>query len=142
MSDIGFNPISLPSVNLTILELGLCTARRYVGARVAWLGNWMSDLVQILMISGVGPAKHLKSMSIPVVHDLPGVGQHLMDHPVVNVRFRVKRGESLNYLVEQGPRAIFQLLKWRFTGKGPMTTNVCAVTSLAEQNDLMQRLDR
>ena len=38
---------------------------------------------QILMLSGVGPADHLREMGIPVVHDLPGVGQNLRDHPIV-----------------------------------------------------------
>jgi choline dehydrogenase len=37
----------------------------------------------ILMRSGIGPADHLKALDIPVVVDLPGVGQHLMDHPLV-----------------------------------------------------------
>ncbi|MDF6879049.1 GMC family oxidoreductase N-terminal domain-containing protein, partial [Escherichia coli] len=35
---------------------------------------------QLLMASGVGPAEHLRSLGIPVVHDLPGVGQNLQDH--------------------------------------------------------------
>ena len=43
---------------------------------------------QLLMLSGVGPAQHLGSLGIPVVHDLPGVGQNLRDHPVVYVVFK------------------------------------------------------
>ena len=35
---------------------------------------------QILMLSGVGPADHLKQFNITVVKDLPGVGQHLSDN--------------------------------------------------------------
>ncbi|KAK8113409.1 hypothetical protein PG984_013935 [Apiospora sp. TS-2023a] len=35
---------------------------------------------QLLMLSGVGPAQHLKEMGIPVVHDSPDVGRNLMDH--------------------------------------------------------------
>lgn len=35
---------------------------------------------QLLMLSGIGPADHLRGMGIPVVHDLPGVGAHLQDH--------------------------------------------------------------
>ncbi|MGY8997949.1 MAG: GMC oxidoreductase, partial [Alphaproteobacteria bacterium] len=35
---------------------------------------------QILMRSGVGNADHLKTHDIPVVHDLPGVGENLQDH--------------------------------------------------------------
>ena len=36
---------------------------------------------QILMLSGVGPRAHLESLGIPVVHDSPGVGKNLRDHP-------------------------------------------------------------
>jgi len=42
---------------------------------------------QILMLSGVGPAAHLRSMGIQVVQDLPGVGQYLKNHPAVSVRY-------------------------------------------------------
>ena len=35
----------------------------------------------ILMLSGVGPAAPLSDLGIPVVHDAPGVGQNLRDHP-------------------------------------------------------------
>ena len=46
---------------------------------------------QLLMLSGVGPADHLKSLEIPVLKDLPGVGQNLRDHPVVQVTWRTKK---------------------------------------------------
>ena len=44
------------------------------------------DSPKLLLNSGIGPAEHLRSVGVPVVHDLPGVGEHLLDHPegVVN----------------------------------------------------------
>ena len=35
---------------------------------------------RLLMLSGIGPADHLTSVGIPVVHNLPGVGSNLQDH--------------------------------------------------------------
>jgi choline dehydrogenase-like flavoprotein len=35
---------------------------------------------KLLLQSGVGPADHLKSVGVPVAHDLPGVGKNLQDH--------------------------------------------------------------
>ena len=43
---------------------------------------------QLLMLSGVGPSQQLSSLGITPVHDLPGVGQNLRDHPVVYMVFR------------------------------------------------------
>jgi choline dehydrogenase-like flavoprotein len=45
---------------------------------------------QLLMLSGVGNANALQSMGIPVVHDLPGVGQNLQDHPDFVFKYRAK----------------------------------------------------
>lgn len=44
----------------------------------------------ILMLSGIGPADNLKDVGIDLVHELPGVGQNLRDHPLVPVTVRVK----------------------------------------------------
>lgn len=45
---------------------------------------------QLLMLSGIGPAKHLESFGIPVVADLSGVGGNLRDHPQVQLTWRTK----------------------------------------------------
>ena len=44
---------------------------------------------QLLMVSGVGPASTLKAYNIPVIADLPGVGQNMWDHVVGGPSFRV-----------------------------------------------------
>jgi choline dehydrogenase len=43
---------------------------------------------QVLLLSGVGPAAHLQGLGVPVVHELPGVGENLRDHPAVFILFR------------------------------------------------------
>ena len=42
---------------------------------------------QLLMVSGIGPAEHLRALGIDVIHDLPGVGANLQDHPFSHVTF-------------------------------------------------------
>ena len=42
----------------------------------------------LLLLSGVGPAEELRSVGVGVVHDLPGVGKNLRDHPNATVLFR------------------------------------------------------
>ena len=53
---------------------------------------------QILMLSGVGPAEHLRSLGIPVISDKPGIGQNMRDHPGVWVTWRTKPGFDLDGL--------------------------------------------
>ena len=51
---------------------------------------------QILQLSGVGPAQHLQSLGIPVIKDLPGVGENLQDHLQIRAVFRVRNTRTLN----------------------------------------------
>ena len=43
---------------------------------------------QLLMLSGVGPASHLKDHGISIIADMPGVGQNLNDHPDFVLKYR------------------------------------------------------
>ena len=43
------------------------------------------DSPKLLMLSGIGNQEYLESLGIPVVVDLPGVGQNLQDHPLIPV---------------------------------------------------------
>jgi choline dehydrogenase len=49
------------------------------------------ESAKLLMLSGVGPAEHLRSLQIPVVADRPSIGSGLHDHPNVPVFFRAAR---------------------------------------------------
>ena len=57
------------------------------------------DTPKLLMLSGIGPGAHLRAMGIPVVADLPAVGEHLLDHPFSQILYeatRVVPRETLN----------------------------------------------
>ncbi|HEU0022870.1 MAG TPA: hypothetical protein VFR55_14540 [Dehalococcoidia bacterium] len=52
-------------------------------------------MLSVLMLSGIGPREHLQSLGIPVVADLPGVGQNLRGHPAVWVTWKNIEGFPL-----------------------------------------------
>lgn len=49
----------------------------------------------LLKLSGIGPADELQALGIEMVHDLPGVGENLQDHPDVIIRCLDKSGTSM-----------------------------------------------
>ena len=77
------------------------------------------------MLSGIGPAAQLAFHDVPPLVDLPGVGEHLMDHPVVDVNLLDKSGHSLGWMSQSaGLKAVSATLQWLWRGTGPLTTNV------------------
>jgi len=50
----------------------------------------------LLMLSGIGPNDQLQQFGIPIVHELPGVGQNLFNHLSAQVTFKVKYGLTLS----------------------------------------------
>lgn len=77
---------------------------------------------QLLLLSGVGPAEHLREMGITVTHDLAGVGQNYQDHPYSGVAASNKQNISLDPM-DRFPNILGNLFKW-FRGKGPLTSNL------------------
>ena len=77
----------------------------------------------LLQISGIGPAEHLKSIGVPVVHDLPGVGANLQDHYVARVSHRVQGSTSINKLA-RGLRLTREIARFFLEGRGALTFGV------------------
>ena len=74
---------------------------------------------QLLMLSGVGPAAHLREHGIGVAHDVPGVGANLQDHPYVVCIWDSVAGGSL--LGADKPKF---LAEWLLRRSGPLTSTV------------------
>jgi choline dehydrogenase len=76
----------------------------------------------LLMLSGIGPAEHLREFGIDVVQDLPAVGQNLQDHACVYMRFGSSQTVSAIKYVHWH-RAAVAGLDWFFRRSGPLATN-------------------
>ena len=54
-----------------------------------------SEPDHLLMLSGIGPNDQLQQFGIPLVHELPGMGQNLFNHLSAQITFKVKDGMTL-----------------------------------------------
>lgn len=97
--------------------------RTALAAREVILSGGAINSPQLLMLSGVGPAEHLRELGIDVVHDLPGVGQNLHDHPTVGFKFMCKKDVTPHRLGTLTGKAKAGI-EWFLTGKGLAASNM------------------
>ena len=90
-----------------------------VAAREVILCGGAVNSPQLLLLSGAGPADHLRGLGIPVVADLPGVGQNLQDHLAMGVVYRCKEPITL-----ASAETLGNLLRYIVLRRGPLTSNV------------------
>lgn len=74
---------------------------------------------QLLMLSGVGPAGHLRELGIDVVADVPGVGENLHDHPAVPLIWNTKGTTDLAEL-----NNLVGFARAKALGRGPLVSNI------------------
>jgi choline dehydrogenase len=79
---------------------------------------------QLLQLSGIGEKKLLQSLSIPVVADLPGVGENLQDHLQLRVMYKCTRPITTNDDLRSWSGKLRIAAKWLFTRKGPLAIGI------------------
>jgi choline dehydrogenase len=79
---------------------------------------------QLLQLSGVGPRALLAAVGIPVVHELPGVGENLQDHLQARVIFECTRPITTNDDLQSAWRMLKMGLDYLVTRGGPMAVGI------------------
>mgnify|MGYP002724390859 FL=1 len=90
---------------------------------------------QLLQLSGIGPAALLAEHDIPLVADLPGVGENLQDHLQIRSVYRVKGAKTLNTMANSLVGKAKIGLEYALTRSGPMSmapSQLCAFTRSSE----------
>ena len=77
---------------------------------------------KLLMLSGLGPADQLRQHGLPVVADLPGIGENLIDHPEVPI-IGIASGPHGYYRQGVGWRMLLNGLQFKLFGTGPITSS-------------------
>jgi choline dehydrogenase len=99
-------------------------ARRQAQARrEVLLAGGALNSPQLLELSGIGAGRLLQSLSIPVVVDLPAVGENLQDHLAVSYFYR-SRVPTLNNQLAPWYGKVGAALKYLFTRRGPLAMSV------------------
>ena len=85
---------------------------------------------QLLMLSGIGDADHLRGLDIGVVVDNPNVGAHLQDHPLYVLNWETSAKGTL--AEAESPK---QLLSFLLRGRGLLTSTVAEGTAFFRSRD-------
>jgi choline dehydrogenase len=95
---------------------------------------------QLLMLSGIGPAKHLASHGIAPVADLAGVGRNLQDHLAAHVKYRsTKPWSMLRYLNPW--RGALAMVQYLVTRTGPLADPGMSVACFVRSDPALDEPD-
>lgn len=94
---------------------------------------------QLLLLSGIGPADELAKHSIPLRHELPGVGRNLQDHLDFTVLIRDRSRRGIGLALSFVPRAIAGLLAYVFHRRGFLASNMAEAGGFAKLGSQSER---
>jgi choline dehydrogenase len=96
---------------------------------------------QLLMLSGLGPAAHLKQHGIAVIRDMPGVGSHLHDHFNTYVAYRCAQAVTMNDLVLSFRHRMLAAAKYALGRTGPLASMGLFVGAMIRSDPRLERPD-
>ncbi len=97
--------------------------QRYRARREVMVTSGAIGSPRLLMLSGIGPADHLRSVGVEVAHDLPGVGQNLQDHIDICALAECTGPHSYDG-VQRIDRSIAAGLQYLIFKTGPVTSSL------------------
>lgn len=79
---------------------------------------------QLLMLSGIGPAQHLRGHGIGVLAERPGVGGNLQDHLQLRLIYRANRPITTNDALRSLAGRVRMALQWLLRSEGPLAIGI------------------
>ncbi|MEX3785770.1 GMC family oxidoreductase [Paraburkholderia sp. BR14374] len=112
----------------------------YLCNREVIISSGAMNSPKLLQLSGIGPAKVLKSAGVQVIHDSPDVGQRLKEHLGYVMSYRLKNDKGLNHRF-QGIGLAGSMAEYFMLKKGPMATGPFEVGAFIKSNDRLSTPD-
>jgi choline dehydrogenase len=78
---------------------------------------------QLLQLSGIGSPDLLERVGVPVVHELPGVGENLQDHCGIGVEYRCSKPVTVNDIANNFVIRMAVMTRYLLFRSGPMASN-------------------
>ena len=94
---------------------------------------------QLLQLSGVGPAEHLRGLGVPVVRDAPDVGENMREHRLLSLQFRVTRGSQNRHFL--GVRLYATALRYFLLRSGALASAAFEVGGFVRTRPGLDRPD-
>lgn len=118
-------PIFISTIWDTVEFVGNSDSKRYTryAAKEIILAAGSLGTPQILLLSGIGPEKELKSLGIRSYVDSPQVGKNLLDHPVLPIHWTVDSNNTMDPILRGGPAYDEALKEYYATGQGRLAAN-------------------
>ncbi|MGA8004949.1 MAG: GMC oxidoreductase, partial [Burkholderiales bacterium] len=96
---------------------------------------------QLLMCSGVGPAERSRALGLEVVHDCPGVGENLQDHPDYIINRKIGSSELLGVSLGGALRLAREVWRYVRERRGMLTSNFAEAGGFVKSDPGLERPD-
>jgi choline dehydrogenase len=149
----GFLRPALKRPNLKVITNAMVKRLRFAGKRVIGVEFWQDNQLfqadanietilaagavsspQLLQCSGIGPSALLQQHGIPLVHDLPGVGENLQDHLQLRMAFKVSNTRTLNETAGTLLGKLGMGLQYMFMQRGPLSMSPSQLGAFARSD--------
>jgi choline dehydrogenase len=89
---------------------------------------------QLLQLSGIGPGSLLQGHGVPVIRDLPGVGENLQDHLTAPFKARLRDADTMNTRFNHPIKKGLMGMQYLVLRRGPMTSGAPPFTGFARSD--------
>lgn len=96
---------------------------------------------QLLMLSGVGPKVELQRHGIPLLHELPGVGQNLQDHPDFVFVYKTNSLDAMGVSLGGCLKILKEIWRFRQERRGMLTSNFAEGGAFLKTCDTLDKPD-
>lgn len=117
------------------------TALQVAARREVILSGGAFGSPQLLMLSGIGPGAELSRHGVQVLHDLPGVGQNLQDHPDFIWSYKTNFREGIGISLSGGVDLVREIMRWRRDSTGLVSTPGAEAGAFIRSDPALERPD-